>query len=563
MKLILPIITSLWTLTTVLSAQTIGGGYDTFFYWGGDRDDDQFAYSVDGTGDVNGDGYPDIIIGTPSDDVNGMQNAGSAQVYSGQDGTLLYEWFGTAAFNSFGHSVSAAGDVNNDGFADVIIGSPRWDYRGVADCGTVVVYSGADGTRLHQWSHNTMYNNFGWCVSGAGDTNGDGYDDLLIGTFGVDYGGNANAGAAYVFSGIDGILLHTWGGEAAGDEFGLSVSGVGDVDNDGYDDIIAGASWHAPFGAAYVYSGATGNLIYQIDGAADTPMHGRAVSDGGDINADGIPDFLVGDPLAEGAGKQGQGATFAYSGVDGSLLYRWEGWAAGDNLGSAVAAAGDFNGDGYGDVLAGAPGEDVWPTDGQGSVMVYSGRDGSMIAYWRGETAYNHLGSSLAGVGDIDRDGHDDVLMGSPWNDVGWNLDVGYAFISGLSPFMRTNTPTVSAATGGVLEFDMGFPHLAKGWDYKVLISASGTGPTNFGVQIPLTQDQMVLDTFWGNYPVPVHSGMQGVLDSSGNADASMTIPAGLPSALIGNTYYFAAIVMGPYNVASYSSEVALLTITP
>ncbi|MBC8404175.1 MAG: hypothetical protein H8E15_03030 [Planctomycetes bacterium] len=112
------------------------------------------------------------------------------------------------------------------------------------------------------------------------------------------------------------------------------------------------------------------------------------------------------------------------------------------------------------------------------------------------------------------------------------------------------------------MEFDIGFPHQVAGYFYKILILASGTGPTYHGAAIPLTLDQMVIDTFWNLYPVPVPGAMPGILDASGNANGTMTIPAGLPSSLIGNTYYFAAVAMYDIYAANFSSEAVTLEIS-
>lgn len=165
-----------------------------------------------------------------------------------------------------GFSVSGAGDVNNDGFDDLIVGA----YSG-EDCesrtGRAYVYSGQSGVLLYTFTGEAAGDIFGLSVSGAGDVNNDGFDDLIVGAFGNDAGG-LDAGRAYVYSGQSGTLLHTFTGEVALYRFGVSVSGAGDVNNDGFDDLIVGGylitATGFDAGWAYVYSGQSGTLLWRL-----------------------------------------------------------------------------------------------------------------------------------------------------------------------------------------------------------------------------------------------------------------------------------------------------------
>ena len=162
------------------------------------------------SGDVNGDGVPDFIVGAYRDDpVGGGTDAGSAYVFSGADGNLLYQVTGDTAGDLFGYSVSIAGDVNGDGRADFIVGAYRDDpIGGGTDAGSAYVFSGPDGSLLYQLTGDTAGDHFGYSVSGAGDVNGDGRADFIVGAIGDNPGGLTNAGSAYVFSGADGSLLY-------------------------------------------------------------------------------------------------------------------------------------------------------------------------------------------------------------------------------------------------------------------------------------------------------------------------------------------------------------------
>ena len=297
----------------------------------GDTAGDHFGFSVSGAGDVNGDGRADFIVGAWVDDpAGGGTDAGSAYVFSGADGSLLYQVTGDTAGDLFGVSVSGAGDVNDDGKADFIVGAHGDDPAGGGnDAGSAYVFSGADGSLLYQVSGDTGGDRFGISVSGAGDVSGDGRADFIVGAYQDDpAGGGNNAGSAYVYSGADGSLLYQVSGDTAIDFFGYSVSGAGNVNGDGKADFIVGARFDDPVGggndagSTYVFSGAGGSLLYQRIGDTAGDSFGFSVSGAGDVNGDGKADFIVGAHLDDPAGGGSDaGSAYVYSGADGSLLY--------------------------------------------------------------------------------------------------------------------------------------------------------------------------------------------------------------------------------------------------
>ena len=154
-----------------------------------------------------------------------------------------FTFTGDSAGDRFGNSVSSAGDVNGDGFDDLIVGAQNDDNNGT-DSGSARVFSGADGSVLYNFDGDSAGDLFGGSVSGAGDVNGDGFDDLIVGAQNDDNNG-ANGGSARVLSGADGSVLYSFDGEI-GDGFGQSVSGAGDVDGDGFDDLIVCLLYTSP-----------------------------------------------------------------------------------------------------------------------------------------------------------------------------------------------------------------------------------------------------------------------------------------------------------------------------
>lgn len=228
----------------------------------------------------------------------------------------------------------------------------------------------------------------------------------------------AGAGAAaaqpsliYLEGGVR-VLQH-WSGEAAGDLFGHAISELRDIDGDGAMEVIVGAPNNAAggpaAGRAYVFSGGTGALLHTFTGEPGETL-GFSMADAGDINADGVPDIIIGAP-GMGAGG-GQGRAYIYSGADGSIIRMLTGEAAGDRFGHAVGGPGDVDGDGRDDVLVTAMFSDAQGTN-SGRGYIVSGNGFGLIRTLESEGAGHLFGSGAAGAGDINGDGHGEVIIGA------------------------------------------------------------------------------------------------------------------------------------------------------
>lgn len=426
-----------WPLTALgclAATAALGHAQSVLHTFDGDGQGDRLGTSVACAGDVNGDRVPDIIAGAIFN-VNGGTGAGLARIYDGATGAVIRTLLGNSNVDFFGHSVAGAGDVDADGYADVIIGAPFEDPNGLSS-GQATVFSGFDGSVLLTLDGEAANDQFGFAVSPAGDLDGDGYDDVLVGAWLRDVV-VADTGYARVFSGRDGSVLLQMDGTGVGANFGRSVALAGDVDGDTVPDYVIGAYRTdvsaVDAGSVYVISGATGSTIWTFHGVGAGDQLGYSVAGAGDVDFDGVPDVIAGALNADGLANDG-GMARVYSGATGGVLYTFEGAVASDQLGNAVAGAGDVDGDGYDDVVVGAFGESTTGADA-GAVRVYSGFDGSVLMLQNGTASTDRYGWSVAGGCDFDGDSLADVLVGARGVDSVGGFDTGacIAFDVGLT----------------------------------------------------------------------------------------------------------------------------------
>ena len=390
--------------------------------WDGEHANDQFGWIARTIGDVDGDGVPDVVTSAPTLGSAGKP-AGRVYVYSTRTGRELWHADGQPG-DQLGFGVESAGDVNHDGIPDVIASAPGGGYA--------TVYSGRDGSVLLTLRAEAPGDQFGRHVSGVGDVNHDGCDDVIVGAPANDAAGKG-AGRAYVFSGKDGSRLLTLTGEHAGDAFGAAVGGA---TLNGRVTLIVGAPGAGPskHGRAYVYDAlsTTPHFVADADatGAAFAAMF---VSVPGDLNGDGVPDVYVSD-WSNSAKGPSTGRFYVFSGRDGKALLTVTGEHAGDGFGDGAAVAGDVDGDGVPDLVVGA-----WQyastAAAAGRVYLVSGKDGRVLRTYTCRIPGDTLGFDAVGMGDVDGDGTSDLLITSGWSGIhGFHSGRVFIISSGIRP---------------------------------------------------------------------------------------------------------------------------------
>jgi len=363
----------------------------------------QFGFSVASAGDVNGDGYDDVIVGAPFED-NPSSDEGRVYIYhgssSGLSNTAARILERDKAGAMLGYSVASAGNIDNDAYDDIIVGAPEWHDAGNQQReGKVWVWRGHSGgiNADPDWNAeiNTQDAYLGIAVSSAGDVDNDGDDEVLIGAYGIDVVYMWKGASSGFFATNGNASNYSWKAtsDQSGSYFGKALAPAGYINNDAYADIIIGAPLYGNtspkiddgsafvwFGGSSAFSGAVSSTSanwkaesdINTSGLAYPPMFGVAVAGAGDVNNDGIGDIVIGSSKYPGSGSTQTGSVFLWqgssswstNGTAANATQRLNGEESLALFGNSVAGAGDVDNDGYDDVVVGAPLQNGTYTDG-------------------------------------------------------------------------------------------------------------------------------------------------------------------------------------------------------
>ncbi len=512
---------------------------------------------------------------------------------SNLDGSNGFRLDGEAPKDRLGRWVSSAGDINGDGIDDLIIGAPDADNNGSYSGSSYVVFgskegfnstfdlASLDGSNGFRLDGQTAYDNSGGFVSSAGDINGDGIDDLIIGTFDRSTNGSYSGSSYVVFGSIDSFnstfdlsSLNGSNGFRLDSQvsdngfFRRPVSSAGDINGDGIDDLIIGeveaSNNYSYSGSSYVVFGSTesfnstfdlssvdGSNGFRLDGEAAYDLSSWSVSSAGDINGDGIDDLIIGAPAADNKGnysgssyvvfgsKEGFNSTFDLSSLDGTNGFRIDGEDTYDYSSISLSSAGDINGDGIDDLIIGAvdAGDNsnlaglshvvFGSTESFNSTFDLSSLDGSNGFRINGEAANDYSGWSVSSAGDINDDGIDDLIIGAPDADNS-DTDSGSSYVVFGSTDGFNSTFDLSSLDGtNGFRIDGQAAYDSSGW------SVSGAGDIN-GDGI----DDLVIGAFnashngtdsGSSYVVFGHASNQDPVANddnfTANQDTALTIP--------------------------------------
>jgi hypothetical protein len=527
------------TGTNTVMLRDLANGSSQGFVMNGMAASDWAGGRADVAGDVNGDGFADVVVGASGSDPGGRPSAGrSFVVFGGSSmaavdlssltGGTSSQGFvinGSSDVDRSGISVSEIGDFNGDGLADLVVGADLADPDGVTGAGRSYVVFGRTSTApidLSALDAGTTADGFalngesagdgaGWTVAGAGDVNGDGYADLLIGAVNADPGGLGASGRSYVVYGRPGsetinLSALTSGsnpggfivnGASAGDLSAYSLDGVGDVNGDGLADVLIGVRDADPggqtnAGSAFLLFGrsgsetvdlssiasGTGTRGFMVNGIAAGDKTGYTVADAGDVNGDGLSDFLVGAMYTDFPDRANAGTAYVVFGKADALPVNLSemvgrvsthgfailGAAATDITSYALSGAGDINGDGLADVLVSAHLSDTPDgADAGRAFVIYGKTDGAEVQLSDvtsgistsgfdlvGALGGDQSGTAVAGGGDLNGDGFDDLIIGADQVSAGGLSQAGRVYVMYGGPQSLSTEVAAQVGASGV-----------------------------------------------------------------------------------------------------------------
>ncbi len=433
-----------------------------------------FGDQVSMGGDLDGDGLPDLAVGAPYAEVD-ERPAGAVYVYSGWDGAgasvteLTVSSSHPYSYSYYGSAITTQGDLDGDGLHDLLVGAYGFP-NPEQHAGIVYLYRGAIGgidpsAELSISASNPgEWHAFGIALSSGGDVDGDGLDDLAVGAPGSTSGSpedQPRCGSVYLYMNATGDLSgsveqEVWASDCAmDDDYGSAVASEGDLDGDGYADLVVSALYASDIkkgdehgsGRAYIYLGGAGGVsvdseqkVTPSDGA-DFDEFGTALATGGDLDGDGHDDLVVGAPYDDDMGRS-SGAVYVYLGstvgVDLASETKLTDPAGGETYlyGASLAPLRDLNGDGLADLLVGSPRFDG-RTENNGAVLLYLGTPAG-VAPLADQVLEPNPGQKLESFGasidagvDLNGDGNLDIVVGAPNYDSDLR-DSGAAYLSSL-----------------------------------------------------------------------------------------------------------------------------------
>ncbi len=317
-----------------------------------------------------------------------------------------------------GVCILGTGDFNRDGFFDVLVGVPGDDPNGLADAGSAVVYGGRGGVVLRRFVGTEAGGRFGEALAAVPDVNADTVRDFLIAAPFASDGALPEAGKVFIVSGADGAILGTLVGDQAMAHFGATVIVPGDLNSDGVVDYVIGAPLaqvgpNDGAGKAIGISGADRSVLFTLSGTQAGESLGSALVSLSDLDSDGRPEFAVGSPGATVGNLVGAGRVQIFT-ASGAIHVPVDGTETDAHFGSALGRAGDLSGDHVGDLLVGAPDASPRGIAGAGSLFVFNARTAQFLLRLDGEEAGLRLGAATIGVSDVSGDAVEDIAAGAP-----------------------------------------------------------------------------------------------------------------------------------------------------
>lgn len=363
-------------------------------------------------------------------------------------------------FSGFASSLALAGDVDGDGTGDYLVGAYNHRWNNNDRQGRAFVFSGTKGNLLFTIDNPSpqIEAAFGFSVASAGDVNKDGIPDFLIGALGQE-----ERGKAFLFNGKDGKLLYTLQAPNLqnGAGFGWAVASLGDLTNDGIPDIAVGAFAQENIGYVYLFNGSDGKHLRTIAPPAGSLAFGWSLSAAGDTNKDGIPDIVVGAPYTTVGQNTVQGQAYVFSGKDDALLLTLDNPQpmAGGVFGWRMTSVGDQDKDGVPDLLVGAPYQNVNKVISQGAAYVFSGATGKLLFPLKDPVPrpYAVFGYTVAEGPDVNQDGTPELLVGAPYQTVDQFHVQGEVFLFNGRDGRHLTT------------FDNPYPHQGSSFGYTVV----------------------------------------------------------------------------------------------